>query len=434
MDYLFSGITAVTMDDSRPVLTNAYIGVSNQKIVFIGGKPPAETAKRVINGRDRVIMPGLINTHTHLSMTLLRGYADDLKLHDWLFKHVFPVEARLQPQDVKAGALLGIAEAIRFGTASVTDMYMHIGQTAEAAIESGIKANISNGATGKNGSYDFNTDSVTAQMREGLKSWHNADGGRVKLDVGVHAEYTSFPEVWEKNAQFARENGLNVQVHLSETAEEHQVCVGKYQKTPARLFYEAGLFDSRATAAHCVWVTKEDMELLAERQVTVAHCPVSNLKLCSGIAPVSEFLLSGVPVALGTDGVCSNNNHDLFEEIKLCALLAKQQSGDPTRLPAWQALKLATKGGAFAQGREDSCGIIREGYDADLILLDFSAPQLLPVHNPISSLCYCARGGDVCMNMVRGRVLYENGEYTTIDVERLRSRIEKEVMPRLFLA
>jgi len=434
MDLLFSGVTAVTMDETRPVLKDSYVGVLGGKVVFIGQDPPAESAARVIAGRDKVLMPGLINAHTHLSMTLLRGYADDLKLHDWLFNHVFPVEARLRPSDVKAGALLGIAEAIRWGTTSVTDMYMHIGMVAEAAVESGIKANISIGASGKKGAYDFETDPAAFQMREALKTWHNADNGRVKLDVGVHAEYTSFPEVWEKNAAFARENGLNVQVHLSETKEEHLACLEKYKKTPARLFFEAGLFDRRATAAHCVWVTEEDMALMAERGVTAGICPVSNLKLCSGIAPVGGLLSKGVPVALGTDGVCSNNNHDLFEEIKLCALLAKEQSGDPTRMPAFQALSLATKGGAFAQGREESCGLIREGYDADLILLDFSSPQLLPVHNPVSSLCYCARGGDVCLTMVRGRILYENGAYYTIDLERLRRRLETDVMPHLFPA
>jgi 5-methylthioadenosine/S-adenosylhomocysteine deaminase len=224
-------------------------------------------------------------------------------------------------------------------------------------------------------------------------------------------------------------------VHLSETAKEHEECKARYGgKTPAQVLAEHGVFDTRATAAHCVYVTEADMALLAEKQVTVAHNPVSNLKLASGIAPVAKMLERGVNVALGTDGVASNNNHDLFEEMKLAALLQKGVSGDPTLLPAHEALKMATRGGAFAQGREKEIGMLKVGYDASLIMLDTDAAHLQPVHDPLSTAVYSARGFDVCMTMVRGKVLYEDGAFHTIDLARIRHALKDRVMPVLFQA
>ena len=199
--------------------------------------------------------------------------------------------------------------------------------------------------------------------------------------------------------------------------------MAKYGKTPTAILAENGVFDTRATAAHCVWVTEEDMEILKEKNVTVAHNPVSNLKLASGVARVTKMLEKGVNVSLGTDGVCSNNNHDLFEEIKLAALLQKGVSGDPRVIPAHQTLYMATRSGAFAQGREQEIGQLKAGFDASLILVDTAKPGLYPVHNPLSTLAYSVRGGDVTMTMIRGKVLYKNGVYTTLDVERIRERL-----------
>ena len=210
-----------------------------------------------------------------------------------------------------------------------------------------------------------------------------------------------------------------MQVHLSETRREHEECIAKYGKTPARLFCDAGVFDAKTLAAHCVWVTDEDLDIFSEKGVSVAHNPMSNLKLASGVARVPELLRRGINVGLGTDGVASNNNADLFEELKLTAVLHKGISGDPRAITAAQALRCATYGGAVAQGREGECGVIALGMDADFILVDFEAPHLTPCHNPISNLVYAARGSDVCMTVVRGTVLYENGEFTTLDAERI---------------
>lgn len=434
MELILKHGIVLTMDDACPVLHDAFVGIDAGKIVYVGTQEPRIRARREIDMRGKLLMPGLINAHTHVPMTLLRGYADDYALQTWLFDHVFPIEAKLDARCIKVGALLGMMEQIRCGITSISDMYFRLPAIAEVAAQAGIKANLSNGATyfGAPEQYCFETDGVTAEMNEMLERWHGYDGGRIRLDAAVHAEYTSFDGVWRATADFARRHDLNVQVHLSETRREHEECVAKYGKTPARLFEEAGLFDARTTAAHCVYVSDEDMELMARHGVTAAHNPVSNLKLGSGVARVPELLARGVNVALGTDGVCSNNSHDMFEEIKLAAILQKGVRGDPTLLPAWQALTLATKAGAFAQRREDECGMVRVGMDADLILISLDTPSLLPVHHVASHACYAASGRDVCLTMVRGEILYENGEYKTIDFEQIKHELETYAMPRLF--
>ena len=434
LDTLIKNVTAVTMDDEGHLYHDAYIAIKDGKITYIGTDAPQEQAEKVIDGRGMIAMPGLVNTHSHAAMSLMRGYADDYVLQEWLNDHVFPIEGKLVGEDVYWAMLWTQAEMLATGTIAYTDMYMHLPKMAEAAVDGGLYANISNGAMCFNpAGYCFDTDGVTGQNREVLERFHQADNGRVKLDVSIHAEYTSFPGLWQDFSVYAAENGLNMHIHLSETRAEHENCIAKYGKTPAAILAENGVFNTRATAAHCVWVSDADMDLLREKQVTVAHNPVSNLKLASGIAPVARMLEKGVNVALGTDGVCSNNNHDLFEEIKLAALLQKGISGDPRLVPAQQALKMATRAGAFAQGREQEIGQLKEGFDASLILVDTGKPGLYPVHNPVSTLAYSARGRDVYLTMIRGKVLYENGIYTALDMEHIRSKMEP-ILNRLFHA
>ncbi len=434
LDLLLKDLTIVTMDDENTVVKNGCIGVKAGKIAYIGADLPREEAAQIKDCAGKIAMPGLINTHAHAAMSLMRGYADDYVLQEWLNDHVFPIEGKLTAEDVYLGTQLTLAEMLATGTISLTDMYMHLPHMAQAVEDAGLYGNFSNGAMCFNeAGYNFAADGVTAQNRDVLERFHNADNGRLKLDVSIHAEYTSFPRLWQDFSGYAGEHGLNMHVHLSETRSEHDNCVAKYGKTPAAILAENGVFDVRTTAAHCVWITGEDMDILAAKGVTAAHNPVSNLKLASGVAPVVKMLEKGVNVSLGTDGVCSNNNHDLFEEIKLAAILQKGMSGDPRVIPARQALYMATRAGAFAQGREQQIGQLKAGFDASLILLDAARPGLFPVHDPISTLAYSATGGDVCMTMIRGKVLYENGIFTTIDVERLRDRLGP-VLNRLFHA
>lgn len=432
MELLIKNITAVTMDPANPVLKNCQIGIDRGKICWLSGRLPAEPADRVIDGAGKLAMPGLVNAHTHLPMTLLRGYADDYALQSWLHDHIFPAEDRLDARCIRAGALLGVAECLRFGITSVTDMYFQLPTIAEVCFQAGIKANLCNAGMGfDQARYDFDQAQETLETKEALKTWHMADSGRIRIDAGIHGEYTSFPALWRAEAEFARQHGLHMHLHLSETRQEHQECLARWGKTPAQALAEQGVFDTRTTAAHGVWLTEQDMELLAEKGVTVAHNPVSNLKLASGVAPVAKMLEKGVNIALGTDGMASNNSHDLFQEIKLCAILQKGISGDPQALPAWQALRCATLGGAYAQGREQECGALRPGMDADIILLDASGPAMQPMHSPVSALCYSASGQDVALTMVRGKILYEQGQFYTIDLEQALYEIEHYALPRI---
>lgn len=428
LDTLFVKADILTMDDARPVLRGGFVGVKAGKIVYVGDHKPPEDAKREIDCAKKALMPGLINTHAHTAMCVMRGYADDYTLQEWLFDRVFPVEARLDERAVLAGARLGFAEMLRTGTTSVSDMYYFQTAVAELALEVGIRASLCNAVVALGSGFDYENDRSTQETRALIADYHGAGGGRIRADVSIHAEYTSPPEVWRRVAELGQKHGLNMHVHLSETKKEHDDCVQKYGKTPARRFAENGVFDLKTIAAHCVWVSGDDMDLFARHGVSCAHNPVSNLKLASGIAPVREMLSRGVNVSLGTDGCCSNNTHDLFEEIKLAALLAKGTALDPTAMPAYQALKLATVNGARAQGRENEVGRIKEGLEADIILVDLGSPMTQPYYSPESAVVYSATGERVCLTMVQGKVLCENGAFTTIDLERAYDEVERHAV------
>ena len=432
LDIIIKDCTVVTMDDEKRVLEHAFLGVKDGKIVFLSEQAPEEGAKKVIDGKNKIAMPGLINTHSHAAMAIMRGYADDYALQDWLYHYVFPAEAKLTPDAVYWGMQLAMAEMLAGGTVSITDMYMYLPDMARSVCDAGLYGNLSNGAMCfQPKDYCFDKDGVTAQNRLSLRDYHGFGQGRVRIDASIHAEYTSFPQLWRDFSGFAKENGMNMHIHLSETKKEHEECIARWGKTPAAVLAENGVFDVRTTAAHCVWVTEEDQALLKEHNVTVAHNPVSNLKLASGVAPIAKMLKNGLRVALGTDGVCSNNNHDLFEEIKLAAILQKGVTGDPQVISAYDALFMATRAGAYAQSREHSLGQLKEGFDASLILVDTDRPNLMPVHHPMSTLAYSAHGSDVSLTMVRGKVLYENGVYTTIDLEQVKAQLAP-VMKRVF--
>ncbi len=431
-DILFDTVTAVTMDGTDPVRTDCFVRISGGKIVSVSASPPANFSGERIDGRGKVLLPGLVNCHTHIPMTVLRGYADDYDLQTWLTKYIFPVEAKLDGRCVRAGALLGIAEALASGTTSFTDMYYFCDDILAAVEESGIKANVSRGTSLFSEDFSFDSHAGCVEMRRLHRAWDGRDSGRIRIEASIHAEYTSTPKLWAAVAEYAADNGLGMHVHLSETRKEHEDCVAKYGATPAAVLDRYGVWGGRAVAAHCVWVTEADMDLLAARGVNVSHNPVSNLKLASGIAPVPALLAKGINVALGTDSVASNNSHDLFEEIKTAALIHKGASGNPGAVTALEALRLATVNAAKAQGRQDECGRIVPGLDADLILLDFDRPHLVPCHNVASNLVYSARGGDVVLTMVRGRILYRDGEFRTIDLGKVRRELDEYVLPRLF--
>lgn len=421
---LFSNIDI--LDENLQHRQGCHVGVKDGRIAYIGAEKPEEDFGEVYDGSGKLLMTGFVNTHSHSAMTLMRGYGENLALSDWLNKRIFPFEAKLDSEAIYNGTMLAAAEMLRFGIVSTTDMYYDIPATAQAVRDSGIKMNLSLGIT----CFDDREAAEVGTVQELLHSlpeYHNAFDGRFKLDASIHAEYTSTPKLVEGVARIAKEKGLNMHVHLSETKSEQEACKERHGKTPARYFYDAGVFDVPTTAAHCVWLEGEDFDILKQKGVTAVNCPVSNLKLASGFCPVPRLLETGVSVALGTDGVASNNNLNLMEEIKLFATLYKATTGDPTTITAAQAIHAATRAGALAQGRED-CGTLKVGARADLIVMDQrDRAYLRPCYDMVNNLVFSGMGTDVCLTMVDGKVLYRDGVYTTIDLERTVRNAEQSV-------
>ena len=401
--------------------------VKDTLIESIGETLPKDVScDRVIDCKGNLLIPAFYNAHCHVAMTLFRGYGEDLPLQEWLETRIFPAEERLTHESVLLGTKLGIAEMIRGGVVSFTDMYMFEDAVAEAVLETGVKANVSRSIASFDESIPAKDDFRLAESIDLYNRYHGAGEGRILVDFSLHAEYTNHAACCRYVVEEAKKRGIRMQLHLSETKKEHEECKARRGKTPAEFFLDCGVFDLPTTAAHCVWAEDSDLDIFRDKQVFVAHNPVSNLKLGSGIMPLQKFLDRGVTVALGTDGTASNNCLDLLREMQTAALLGKGVFRDPASLPANRLLKLATENGALSQGRSD-CGRIEVGKRADLVLIDLNALHNLPVYDPYASLAYSAERSDVLLTMADGRILYENGEYTSIDEERLKYEFQNAV-------
>ena len=418
MELLFKNITVIPMEEKQ-ILKNTCIGIDKGKISYIGDFKPEITADRVIDGNDKLLLPGFYNCHAHTPMSLLRGYASDLNLHDWLFNYIFPAEQRFAQGMTYTGALLSAAEMLSNGVIAFSDMYFMLDGIANAVYESGMKANLSNGMTAFSPEFNYYSDRSYLETEFILNNYHNKADGRIKADASIHAEFTSDERAWRQVVEFAKEYNLIMHLHLSETREENENCKQKYGVTPTQILNSNGVFDVKANAAHCVWLESADIDIIREKGVTIIHNPASNLKLSSGAAPIENYIKAGVNVALGTDGPASNNSQDVIADLKLASILQKYYNNDPTALPAYEALKLITVNGAKAQGRENESGRIALGMDADIVMLDLHNPRQAVVTDPVSSVVYSCTGRDVELTMCQGRVLYEKGEYKTIDIEKV---------------
>ena len=418
---IFKNITM--LDENLNVKNNMYIGIINDQIDYIGNEMPEKEYGEAYDGKGKLAMSAFYNAHAHSPMTLLRGYGENMNLQDWLEQKIFPFEDKLNEGDIYWGTLLAMAESMRYGIVSSTDMYFLSDSMAKAVLDSGVKNNLSRAIV------NFGTENVKElpsydEIGRLYKNYHNAGNGKVKIDMSLHAEYTSNPETVRVISEYAKELGIHMHVHISETQFEHEACKARHSKTPAQYFNDLGTFDVKTTAAHCVWLEGEDFDILAQKGVTVATCPVSNMKLASGIANVPLLLQKGVNVAIGTDGVSSNNNLNFIEEMKFMACAAKVRDNDPTVVIPKEALYAATKAGAKSQGRED-CGALKVGNKADIIVLDIDKPHMHPVHDMLTNLVYSASGSDVVLTMADGKVLYQNGEYKTIDIEKTMFETDK---------
>jgi len=381
-----------------------------------------------IDASRKIILPGLINTHTHAAMTLMRSVADDMELMDWLTKKIWPIEDHLTADDVYHGTLMALVEMIKTGTTAFNDMYFFMDKVAEAVKESGIRGILSRGLI-----EIPSKEAGEEKLKEGLDfalRYNNYADGRVTTMLGPHAPYTCSPEYLKKIKDIAIEKNLPIHIHLAETKSEKENIEKTYnlklgEKGVIEYVNELGLLDAKVVAAHTVWLTDKDIKLIAEKQVGVAHNAVSNMKLGSGIAPIPELLTAGALVSIGTDGPASNNTLDMFREMRIVALLHKVNKLNPTVLPATEILKMATVNGAKALGL-DNVGEIKVGYKADLILVDLNRASLTPEHNPISLLVYSADGYSVDTMFVDGNLIMENGKIQTLDEAKIRERGQKQ--------
>ena len=398
------------------------IFIEDQFIKDVADSVPADfRTDKTINGEGKFAVPGLINAHTHASMTLLRSYADDMALMPWLSEKIWPVEDKMTADDLYWGAMLAAIEMIKSGTTTFADMYgPFVDSIAKAAIDSGLRAVLARGIVAvAPGADEKLEDSVRL-----YKTYNNAESGRLTVMLSPHSLYTCPPEFLKKMAQTASKIGAEIHTHMSETEGEVKDCVKNYGKRPFAHVESTGLFENGTLAAHCVHLNDEDIEIIKKYNIRAAHNPGSNLKLASGVAPVTRLLNEGVTVAIGTDGASSNNNLDMLEEIRLAALLAKVESNNPESVPALTALKMATEHGAKAVGVKN-IGKIEKEYKADIVLYDITGANWRPHYNLASNLVYSANAGDTDTVIVDGKILMENKRLTTIDEEKVYAEVDK---------
>lgn len=384
-----------------------------------------EKADQVIDGTGMVTMPGFINAHQHTPMNLLKGFSDALKLMDWLQTKMFPAEARMTPQDMYWGSKLSMAEMIRSGTTTFADMYMHMNEIARVVEEVGMRASLTRGLV-------FTDDDGGVRIREAIElveRWHGQAEGRITTMFGPHAPYTCPPDKMNEVIHLAKQYRLPIHIHLAETKEEVITIRERYQQTPTQYLYELGLFETlHVMLAHSVHITKRDIQYLKGMRGGVIHNPVSNLKLGCGIAPITEMMQQGITVGLGTDGAGSATTLDMFQEIKAATWLQKLDYGDPTVLPAYQALQMATIESAKLLAIDQETGSLEVGKKADMIMINLNRPHLQPVHHVVSLLAYSATGADVDTTIVNGQILMHHGQLLTLDEQEVIQQGQQRAM------
>ena len=392
-----------------------YIAVEDNKITYVGKDMPENMQDaEIVDGKGKLATAGMVNTHGHVSMTLLRSYADDMELMDWLQNKIWPIEDKMNAQDIYWGAMLGIAEMLKGGTTCFADMYAFMENVARACAETGIRANLCRGLIG----VAPDKDVKLAENNVLAANWQGYDNGRIRISYGPHAPYTCPVDYLEKVIKAAADHKAEIQMHLCETKFEADTCMKEHGLTPIQLMDKLGMFDLGTIAAHCVHLTDNDMEIMAAKKVRVAHNPQSNLKLASGIAPVAQMLEKGICVGIGTDGASSNNNLDMLEECRAAAMLHKATNFDPLAVPAQKAWEMATVDGAKTLGF-DNLGLLEAGQLADIVLWDMHKPYWYPRNNKLSLLVYAASANDADTVIVAGKKVVAGGKLLTFDEEKI---------------
>ncbi len=417
---LIRGAHIVTCNERNEVLRGDVL-IEGDRIAGVG--EVRRGADIVIDGRGKAAMPGLINAHTHLAMTLFRGFADDMELMSWLTDRIWPLEAKLTGEDVYWGALLGCLEMIRGGTTCFVDQYFFMDSVAKAVEETGLRGVISHGII------DLGDESrMEKDLKEAVRivrEFHGKADGRILAMLGPHSTYSCSRECLVRVRELANQLGVRILIHLAESERDVESTVSLHGRRPVEFLDEIDFLGPDVLAAHCVHVSEREIQILRGHDVKVAHNPTSNLKLASGIAPVWDYIRSGITVTIGTDGAASNNNLDMLEEVRMCSLLAKVRSGDPTAVDAMTALRMATVNGARAIGLGGELGSIEAGKRADIILVDLRRPHLTPLHSVASHLVYSSGGSDVSTVIVNGRILMRDGRILCADEEQVMERAQR---------
>lgn len=424
-DILVANGTILTMNDQNTVIPDGFVAITGSRISSLGKNKenPIRTRKQ-IDARGGLILPGLINSHTHAAMTLFRGLADDLPLMQWLNNYVFPVEGKMDGGFVRVGTLLACAEMIMSGTTTFCDMYLFEEEVAQAARESGMRCVVGEVL------YDFPSpnygllENGFAYTEALIERWKGDP--LVSIAVEPHSLFTCGVDLLKRANDIALRSGVPLIIHVGETQTEIQEIQSRYGKRPVEHLRDLGLLGPHLIADHCVYVDQGEIELLAQHRVSVVHNPESNMKLASGIAPVPEMIAQGVTVALGTDGCASNNNLDLFSEMDVAAKLHKVNTLDPTVMDAQTLLRMATRDGSRALGIDTITGSLEVGKKADLIVIDIQKPHLTPMYNPYSHLVYAAGGHDVKHSVIDGKIVMEDRRLLTVDVEDVIRRAKEQ--------
>lgn len=424
VDHIIWGGYLLAMDGQEPIAEGA-LAVKGDKIAAVG---PYEEIKRryfsesVIGGPERAVMPGLINTHTHAAMVLMRGMADDLPLREWLEGHIWPTENKwLSPEFIRDAVKLAAIEMLRAGVTAFNDMYFFEEVAAQAVRETGMRAVLGAGIMDMPTKTTSGAEDCLRNAERFVKEWK---GDRlISPALAPHSAYACGPDTLKKTRDMARKYGVPCHIHLSETKWEVGETIKSYGENPVKYLDGLGFLDDKVLAAHCVWVDGEEIDILSRRGVSVSHCVESNLKLASGIAPVPRMLRAGVRVTFGTDGAASNNDLDVLSEIQTAAKLHKAVSGDPTALDAKTALTMATRWAAEALGLDSGC--LQPGRTADIAVVNLRRPHLVPVYNIYSHLVYAAKSSDVETVMVDGKIIMDGGRILTADEDEVISRAEK---------
>ncbi|MBI4772511.1 MAG: amidohydrolase [Chloroflexi bacterium] len=422
MKILITNTDILTLDSSGTVLRNASIAVEGRTIAAVGDVPPDFAPDEAIDGYNHVALPGFFNAHCHAPMTFERGWAEDLPFPRWLNEKIWVAESALTPDDVYWGAALAACEMIRGGTLAFNDHYFYMDRVAAVVEESGMKAGLTWCVFGIGDDKEIgaNLDGTLAFVDR----WQGRAEGRLRLLLGPHSPYICPPDLLRRVAALARDRGLTVHLHVAESREQVENSVREHGMTPVAHLQALGVLDGPCVAAHCLLVTDDDLDILARRRVTVAHTPITYMKLAMGVNDLSRFTARRINVAIGTDGPASNADMDMLAAIRQTVILQKHENRDPQALPGDAALRMATQNGARAMGFPES-GVLAPGAPADLILIDTDRPHLLPRHNLVANLVHSAKAADVTHVMVDGRLLYRDGQLLTLDEERIKYEAER---------